>query len=50
MLSGGNSPTGTIVFTLYNPSGTLVDTETVTVKGNGNYGRLTATPCRRRAR
>ena len=36
-LSGGNNPTGTIVFTLYNPSGTLVDTETVTVNGDGSY-------------
>ena len=36
-LSGGNNPTGTITFTLYNPSGTLVDTETVTVNGNGIY-------------
>jgi hypothetical protein len=36
-LSGGYSETGTIVFTLYSPSNTLVDTETVTVSGNGNY-------------
>ena len=36
-LAGGNNPTGTIIFTLYSPSGTLVDTETVTVKGDGSY-------------
>ena len=35
-LSGGNTPTGTITFTLYLGS-KLVDTETVTVSGNGNY-------------
>ena len=35
-LSGGSSPTGTITFTLYQGS-TLVDTETVTVTGNGTY-------------
>ena len=37
LLSGGYNPTGTITFTLYNPGGTLVDTETATVKGNGTY-------------
>src|SRR5262249_20672024 len=37
MLSGGINPTGTITFTLYSPSGTLLDTETVTVNGNGSY-------------
>ena len=36
-LEGGNNPTGTITFTLYNPSGTLVDTEYATVDGNGTY-------------
>ena len=36
-LSGGNDPTGTITFTLYNPGGTLVDTETVKVNGDSNY-------------
>ena len=36
-LAGGDDPTGTITFTLYNPSGTLVDTETVTVNGDGTY-------------
>ena len=35
-LAGGNSPTGTITFTLYQGS-TLVDTETANVNGNGNY-------------
>jgi hypothetical protein len=38
VLAGGDNPTGTITFTLYNPSSTLVDTETVTVSsGNGSY-------------
>ena len=41
LLSGGNSPTGTITFTLYSPGGTLVNTETVSVSGNGSY---TTTP------
>ena len=36
-LSGGYNPTGTITFTLYNPNGTLVDTVTVTVSGDGSY-------------
>ena len=36
VLSGGYYPTGTIVFTLYQ-GGTLVDTETATVNGNGSY-------------
>jgi hypothetical protein len=36
-LSGGVNPTGTITFTLYSPTNTLLDTETVTVNGNGNY-------------
>jgi hypothetical protein len=36
-LAGGNAETGKITFTLYNPSGTLVDTETATVNGNGTY-------------
>ena len=35
-LAGGYHPTGTITFTLYLGS-TLVDTETVTVSGNGTY-------------
>jgi hypothetical protein len=36
-LTGGDDPTGTITFTLYNPNGTLVDTETVNVSGDGSY-------------
>jgi hypothetical protein len=36
-LSGGFNPTGTITFTLTGPGGTTVDTETVTVHGNGTY-------------
>ena len=36
MLSGGYYETGTITFTLYQGS-TLVDTETVSVSGNGSY-------------
>ena len=36
-LSGGFKETGTITFTLYSPSGTLLDTETVTVNGDGSY-------------
>lgn len=37
VLSGGNSPTGTIVFTLVAPGGGVVDTESVAVNGNGTY-------------
>jgi hypothetical protein len=42
-LLGGSAPTGSIIFNLYGPSaqanctGTAVDTETVTVSGNGSY-------------
>ncbi|HYV35475.1 MAG TPA: SdrD B-like domain-containing protein [Gemmataceae bacterium] len=36
-LAGGYSATGSITFTLYNPSHQVVDTETVTVNGNGTY-------------
>src|SRR5205823_14109216 len=37
-LSGGYHETGTITFKLYAPNGTtVVDTETVTVNGNGTY-------------
>ncbi len=37
-LAGGFNPTGTITFTLFfNGGGTPVDTETVTVSGNGTY-------------
>src|SRR5262249_747244 len=37
LLAGGNSPTGTITFTLVSPGGVTVNTETVTVNGNGAY-------------
>jgi glyoxylate utilization-related uncharacterized protein len=40
-LSGGFNPTGTITFTLTDPSSTVVDTETVTVSGNGTYATPT---------
>lgn len=33
----GNVPTGTITFTLHNPSNTVVDTEQVTVEDDGAY-------------
>jgi hypothetical protein len=36
-LEGGYFPTGTITFTLFNPSNVVVDTEVVTVSGNGDY-------------
>src|SRR5262245_35201833 len=36
-LAGGVNPTGTITFTLVAPDGTTVDTETVTVTGDGTY-------------
>ncbi len=36
-LSGGNRETGNITFTLFDPSGNKVDTETVSVSGNGSY-------------
>jgi hypothetical protein len=36
LLSGGDSPTGTITFTLYHGA-TLVDTETASVSGNSSY-------------
>ena len=42
ILSGGYSPTGTITFTLYyNGGATPVDTETVTVSGDGSYSTPT---------
>ena len=37
VLSGGSTPTGTITFTLVAPGGSTVDTETVSVNGNGTY-------------
>jgi hypothetical protein len=36
-LENGDNPTGTIIFTLIAPDGTTLDTETVTVSGNGTY-------------
>jgi streptogramin lyase len=36
-LSGGSNPTGSITFTLTDPGGMPVDTETVTVAGIGTY-------------
>ncbi len=42
-LSGGINPTGTITFTLYNPSHVAVYTDTVTVSGNGTYDTSTGT-------
>src|SRR5262249_21427851 len=36
-LAGGVNPTGTITFTLIAPGGGTVDTETVTVNGDGTY-------------
>ena len=36
-LENGYYPTGTITFTLNGPGGVVVDTETVTVHGNGSY-------------
>jgi hypothetical protein len=40
-LSGGYVPSGSITFNLYGPSSTVVDTETATVSGNGNYSTPT---------
>jgi hypothetical protein len=36
-LSNGFSPTGSITFTLFNPSGAVAHTESVNVHGNGTY-------------
>jgi hypothetical protein len=36
-LSGGLLPTGTITFELFDPTNAVVDTETVSVNGNGTY-------------
>jgi hypothetical protein len=43
VLAGGFNPTGTITFTLYNPSNVAVYTDVVTVSGNGNYDTTTGT-------
>ena len=41
VFAGGNNPTGTLTFKLYAPGGvTVVDTETVSVNGNGTYTTL----------
>jgi hypothetical protein len=41
-LAGGDSPTGTITFTLTGPGGTVVTTETANVSGDGAYSTPTA--------
>jgi len=41
VLSGGSSPTGTLTFSLHAPGGAVVDTETVTVLGDGTYATPT---------
>ena len=41
VLSGGNSPTGSITFKLTAPGGSVVDTETVSVSGDGTYSTPT---------
>jgi uncharacterized repeat protein (TIGR03803 family) len=40
-LSGALNPTGSITFTLIDPTSTVVDTETVAVSGNGTYSTPT---------
>jgi hypothetical protein len=40
-IAGGNNPTGTITFMLASPGGGIVDTETVSVTGNGTYSTPT---------
>jgi hypothetical protein len=42
-LSGGFNPTGTITFTLFDPSNVSVYTNVVTVNGNGTYDTSTGT-------
>jgi hypothetical protein len=42
-LSGGYNPTGTITFTLLDPSNATVYTDVVTVSGNGTYTTSTGT-------
>jgi len=37
LVSGGYFPMGTLTFELFDPSSTQVDTETVSVSGNGSY-------------
>src|SRR5438309_1325113 len=36
-LSGGFNPGGVITFSLFDPNNVVIDTETVTVSGNGTY-------------
>ena len=50
ILTGGYNETGSITFTLFAPNGSSVDTETVTVRGNGTYDVPVASPCRPAAR
>lgn len=40
-LSGDLNPTGSIIFSLQDPSSNTVDTETIPVSGNGTYSTLT---------
>ena len=40
-LAGGFNPTGTITFTLYDPSNSVIDTEMVAVNGDGTYSTPT---------
>ncbi|HQU45816.1 MAG TPA: hypothetical protein PK867_23580, partial [Pirellulales bacterium] len=42
-LAGGYFATGTVTFSLYNPSHAVVYTDTVTVSGNGTYDTSTGT-------
>ena len=41
VLAGDYNPTGSITFTLVTPNGSTVDSETVTVNGNGTYATPT---------
>src|SRR5262245_40590858 len=41
VLSGGFNPTGSMVFMLTGPNGVTLDTETVSVNGNGTYSTPT---------
>jgi hypothetical protein len=43
VLSGGFNPTGTITFTLFDPSDVVVYTDVLTVAGNGTYDTSTGT-------
>ncbi len=37
VISGGFNPTGSVTFTLKNPSGSVIDTQAITVTGDGTY-------------